>query len=139
MLHDTAVHRAAQIEIDALERRGCRVLRVVLDDDLQAGAWCLMDRARRGGMEPETARAAAAVALGLEVRAGKLLFPDVRIECEEPRADGGGSSSAVDVEVTTAAYRGPALRAKAAAGFRLYALGADGSLRGPEPGLEVAR
>ena len=129
VLHDTAVYRAARLEIQAITARGGRILRVRTEADLQRLASRYLVRARREGDGLGNARAAAAAELGLAEHGGRLTFPDVRIEYRDPGNDGGAScSAAVDVEVTTPDYRGSALRAKAASGFRLYSMAPDGSL-----------
>jgi len=129
VLHDTAVYRAARLEIQAIVARGGRVLRVRTEADLQKLASRYFSRARRTGDGTGSARAEAAVELGLAEHGGRLAFPDVRIEYRDPGAgDGASGSAAVDVEVTTPDYRSSALRAKVASGFRLYSMAPDGSV-----------
>ena len=129
VLHDTAVYRAARLEIEAIVARGGRILRVRTEADLQRLASRHFARARRKGEGMGNARAAAAAELGLAEHEGRLAFPDVRIEYREPGAGGGASGSAVvDLEVTTPDYRSSALRTKAASGFRIYSMAPDGSL-----------
>ena len=129
VLHDTAVYRAARLEIQAIVARGGRILRVRTDADLQRLASRHFARARRNGDGMGHARAAAAAELGLAEHGGRLAFPDVRIEYHDPGIGGGASgSAAVDLEVTTPDYRSSALRAKAASGFRIYSMAPDGSL-----------
>ena len=142
VLHDTAVYRAARREMAAIEARGGRVVLVRTDDDLRRLAWRRAQRARRAGASAEEARAAAAASLRLTVRDGNLTYPDIRIEYERTPATGVAAAAAfVDVEVSTPDYRGPALRAKAAAGFRIYRMGPDGALRAdsPAPAPELSR
>ena len=130
VLHDTAVFRAARREANAIEARGGRIRRIRTDDDLKRLAWRRIDRAKRAGATSAKAQAAAAASLDLSVHDGKLTFPDVRIEFDASAADQGMPGVGfVDVEVATPDYREPALSAKAAAGFRVYSMDADGSLR----------
>ena len=140
VLHDTAVYRAARLEIQAIVARGGRILRVRTDADLQRLASRHFARARRNGDGMGNARVAAAAELGLAEHGGRLAFPDVRIEYCDPGIGGGASgSAAIDLEVTTPDYRSSALRAKAASGFRIYSMAPDGSLSGrhfgPGPGI----
>ncbi len=125
VLHDTAVYRAARMEMQAIEASGGRVRRIRTDDDLRALAWRRVETAKRAGSSSEEAQAVAAASLRLTVRDGKLTLPDVRIEYAEPVADG---AAFVDVEIATPDYREAGLHAKAAAGFRVYRMNADGGL-----------
>ena len=140
VLHDAAVYRAAQIEIDALAGRGMRVYRVRTGDDLQGLARRRTQRARRSGRDMREARAAICEELDLIERDGRFVIPDVRIEYRDP--DGGGGATGtrtIDIEVTTPAYSATKVRTKAEAGFRCYHMQADGSLaeepKGRDSGL----
>ena len=129
ILHDAAVYRAAQIEIDALAARGMRVYRVRTGDDLQGLAWRRRQQARRSGRDMREARAAICEELDLVECNGRFVIPDVRIEYREP--DGGSAatgSGTIDIEVTTPTYSDAKMRTKAEAGFRCYHMQADGSL-----------
>ena len=129
ILHDAAVYRAAQIEIDALAARGTRVYRVRTGDDLQGLAWRRRQQARRSGRDMREARAAICEELDLVERNGRFVIPDVRIEY---RDSAGGSAATgtgtIDIEVTTPTYSADKVRTKAEAGFRCYHMQADGSL-----------
>ena len=129
LMHDVSVFRSARLEIHDIESKGWRILRVLPDDDLKGLVCRRADKAVCAGAEPGSARAKAAESLDLTLHDGKVVYPDVRIEYE--RRSGGGSAGGVgyvDVEVSTPDYRGPALRAKAAAGFRMYHLSAENGL-----------
>ncbi len=128
VLHDTAVFRAARKEVEAIEVGGGRVRRIRTDDDLQRLAWRRIESAKRDGLTREDAQAVASRALRLSIRDGKLTFPDVRIEYQQIADDREPVWRHLDVEIATPDYRGPALRAKQAAGFRLYMMNSDGSL-----------
>ena len=128
VLHDAAVYRAAQIEINALAGRGMRVYRVRTDDDLHSLARRRTQRARRSGRDMREARAAICEELDLIERNGRFVIPDVRIEYRDP--DGGGAATGtrtIDIEVTTPTYSDAKVRTKAEAGFRFYHMQADGS------------
>ena len=129
ILHDAAVYRAAQIEIDALAERGVNVDRVRTGDDLHSLVRRRTARARASGQDMREARAAICAELDLVERDGRFVIPDVRIEYRDP--DGGSAASgfeSIDIEVTTPTYSDSKLRTKAGAGFRCYHMQADGSL-----------
>lgn len=139
VLHDAAVYRAARLEMDRIESAGGRVKRICTDGDLKGLAARTIDRELRAGCEADAAREAAAAELGLIVRRGGLVYPDVRIEFDRPVSTGG--TAFVDVEVSTPDYRGPALEAKSAAGFRMYRMNAVGGLcpDADEPEYQISR
>ena len=136
VLHDVAVYRAACREMHAIQERGGRVVLVRTDDDLrQLVAW-RAGRAMRAGASQRKARSSSAASLGLTMHGRNVTYPDIRIEYERADAsDGPPRSGFVDVEVATLDYRRPTLRAKAAAGFRIYRIDASGSLCGVAPAL----
>lgn len=136
VLHDVAVYRAARREMQAIQERGGRVVLVRTDDDLrQLVAW-RAGRARRAGASQRRAKANAAASLGLTMRGSNVTYPDIRVEFEHPEAsDGPARSGYIDVEVATLDYREPALRAKGAAGFRIYRIDASGNLCTGVPAL----
>ena len=125
VLHDTAVYRAARCEMRRISAEGGVVRRIRTERQLRRIALCRMDAAKRRGEECGNARAAAAAELRLTVTDGKLSFPDVRIEWER-RVAHGSESGLADIEVTTADYRERSLSAKAAAGYQIYEMAADG-------------
>lgn len=101
-----------------------------MEADLQRLAWRRIERAVRAGKSRRDAKAAAAAELGLGLLAGKLAFPDARVEYGEAARTGGADRCLHrDLEVVTRDYREPALRAKQAAGFRMHSMEPDGSLR----------
>ena len=129
VLHDAAVFRAARLEIRDIEGRGGRAVRVRTDGDLKRLVCRRVGGADRARADADASRAAAAKELGLAVVDGNVIYPDVRIEYErDGEGDHTGAAGWVDVEVTTRDYRASALQAKADAGFRLYRMGADGSV-----------
>ena len=67
----------------------------------------------------EAPRDRAAAELSLPVEHGKVLFPDAQIEY----VTAAGLAGRCNVEVASEHYGGEAIRAKAAAGFAMYARG----------------
>jgi hypothetical protein len=116
--HDAAIYRMFQAERERIERAGGQVRRVVLDYELKRNVYAPLAKARH--LSPaEYARRQAEVARqnGLVVVAGKIPLPDLRVEY----VDQEGELARVDLELATGHYHAPALRAKAAAGFKFYA------------------
>ena len=120
--HDAAIYRMYQAEKQKIEQAGGRLRRVVLDYELKQKVYSPLAKARR--LPPlDYARHQAEVAQqnGLTVIEGKIPLPDLRVEYETP----AGDLAHVDLELATGHYHGPALQAKAEAGFKMYAV--DGS------------
>ena len=117
--HDVAVYRAAGLAQARIEASGGRVTRVRIDAELKGLVAARAERARQATGQPaaDEARRRAAAALGLPVEDGQVLVPDVQIEY----VDAAGRTGRCHVEVASAHYRGRAIRAKAKAGFALYA------------------
>jgi hypothetical protein len=116
--HDSAIYRMYQIEKQKLEQAGGRIRRIVLDYELKQKVYSPLAKAK--GLPPlDYARRQAEVARqnGLTVIDGKIPLPDLRIEYDTPTGD----SAHVDLELATGHYHGPALQAKAEAGFKMYA------------------
>ena len=122
--HDSALYRMFQAEASKIQQDGGRVKRVVLDFELKRDVY-----AELADENPEDAEAyrerqqLVATANHLSVVRGHIQFPDLRIEYENARGQGGR----VDVELTTDHYKKGQIAAKAAAGFTLYSLGGDSS------------
>ena len=117
--HDVAVFRAASLAQARIEAGGGRVMRVRIDAELKGAVAARGERERRsrGREAAEAARRQAAAALGLAVEDGKVLVPDAQIEF----VDAAGRTGRCNVEVASEHYRGRSIRAKARAGFALYA------------------
>src|SRR5207245_718300 len=101
---------------------GGHIRRVILDYELKRRVYTPLAKAK--GLGPnEYARRQEEIARqnGLKVIAGKIPLPDLRIEYETRDRE----VTRVDLELATGHYHGPALQAKAEAGFKFYA--ADGS------------
>ena len=117
--HDVAVYRAANAAQARIEAAGGRVLRVRIDAELTGRIAARTERARQAGGRDaaDLARRLAAGALGLPVEAGQVLVPDAQIEY----VDTAACTGRCNVEVASEHYRGRSIRAKARAGFALYA------------------
>ena len=116
--HDVAVYRAACSAQARIEAEGGRVTRIRIDAELKGLVAARSEQARREGREAaDEARRAAAEALGLPVDRGKVLVPDAQVEY----VDAAGRTGRCNVEVASEHYRGEAIRAKARAGFAMYA------------------
>ena len=119
--HDAAIYRMYHSEASQIERAGGRIRRVVLDYELKQKVYRPLAKARAKPGAPgsaEYARLQAEIARQnqLKVVQGKILLPDLRIEYETAN----GELAHVDLELATHHYRGASLRAKAAAGFKMY-------------------
>ena len=124
--HDTAVYRATWKERQRLRKQGARVRRVRLDTELRSAVARASESARRknGNRAADEARHRVAHELGLPIDdEGRVLYPDAQIEYE----DAEGRTGRVNVEAVSGDYREPAVRAKAAAGFAMYASGSAGA------------
>jgi hypothetical protein len=120
--HDAAIYRMHQAEKQKIEQAGGRIRRVVLDFELKQKVYSPLAKGKH--LPPlDYARLQAEVARqnGLAVIEGKIPLPDLRIEYETPVGD----LAHADLELATGHYHGPALQAKAEAGFKMYAT--DGS------------
>ena len=117
--HDCAVYRAACDAAERIEAEGGRVERVRVDAELKGTVAARAERARQaeGRDAADAARREAAVELGLPVADGKVLFPDAQIEYVTAAGRAGRSN----VEVASQHYNGTSVRAKAGAGFQMYA------------------
>ena len=116
--HDVAVYRAACSAQARIEAEGGCVTRIRIDAELKGLVAARSEQARREGREAaDEARGQAAEALGLPVEGGKVLVPDAQVEY----VDAAGRAGRCNVEVASEHYRGEAIRAKARAGFAMYA------------------
>ena len=118
--HDCAVYRAACDASARIEAAGGRVNLVRVDAELKGTVARGAERVRQGeGREAADAeRRRLAAELGLPVSEdGKVLFPDAQIEY----TDAAGRAGRASVEVASQHYSGATVRAKAAAGFQMYA------------------
>ena len=129
--HDTAIYRACRKERQRLAQRGATVRRVRLDAELKSavarGSEAVRLKHGKQAADAERHRIARELGLPTDDR-DQVLYPDAQIEYE----DAEGRTGRVNIEAVSGNYREPAVRAKAAAGFRLHADGpaAAGLLRG---------
>ena len=117
--HDVAVYRAAVAEQRRIEDAGGRVIRVRIDAELKGRVAAATERARQsaGREAADAARSRAASEEGLPMDGGRVLVPDAQVEYISAAGVGGRCN----VEVASEHYAGGAIRAKAKAGFRMYA------------------
>ena len=119
MGHEVAVYRAACAAQARIEAASGRVARIRIDAELKGQVAARAERARQatGRAAAEAARRRAAAELHLPVEHGTVLFPDAQIEY----VTAAGLAGRCNVEVASAHYGSGAIRAKAAAGFQMYA------------------
>jgi hypothetical protein len=100
--------------------------RIVLDFEMQAQVHSAIYHERKADPDRDLEEIRRQVAEQLQVPMvdGQIQIPDARIEYE---LDQGSRATFSDIEVATAAYRPGHLRAKAQAGFRIYASPRDRS------------
>ena len=125
IVHDAALYRMFQAEAARIEKDGGTVRSVVLDYELKKRAYSPLAKAR--DLPPaEFADRQRSVAQenDLPLVDGRLVLPDLRIEYQSR----DGQEQHVDLELATRNYRSQHLRAKAAAGFRMYADASSGAL-----------
>lgn len=119
--HDAAIYRMYQTETKKIEQAAGRIRRVVLDYELKQEVYrpLAKARAKASPLSPEYGRRQAEIANqnSLKVIHGKILLPDLRIEYDTAT----GERAHVDLELATHHYRGSSMRAKAEAGFKMYA------------------
>jgi hypothetical protein len=118
--HDADLYRVYQKAAAKIEAQGGRVLRVVLDYELQKH---LNRDLAKLGKDRNSAESQQAIAEkhGLHVVRAKIPVPDIRIEYETC----DGDRARVDLELATSNYRGENLSEKVSAGFSLYAHAGD--------------
>lgn len=129
--HDSLIYPAYLKEIERIAALGARNPRLRLDFEI-AGAVSRAIHEERTA-DPERGLAAIkrqiASEFNLPYTDGRILIPDARIDYDlEPDSRSGSS----DIEVVTGAYGSASLRAKAEAGFRLYASAGDCARLGAE-------
>jgi len=122
--HDTQIYRAYLKEAEKIERSGGVNLRVELDFELKAKVYRAVHEARKADPERdvEEIRREAAAQFELPYVGNRIEIPDARIHYDR---DQGSRAAFSDIEVVTAAYRPGHMRAKAQAGFRMYASASD--------------
>ena len=130
--HDAQIYRAYCKEAARIEQKGGTNLRVRLDFELKSDVQKAIHAAGKAEPGQDMAEIKQQVAQQFElpyVNDG-IQIPDARIEYDLDRKGGqemdqGARSGHEDIEVLTAAYSPGHLRAKAQAGFHLYASPSD--------------
>jgi hypothetical protein len=130
MEHDSLIYRAYRKEAEKITDQGGTNLRVKLDFEIKADVQKAIHAERKADPTRNMAEIKERVAKQRELPFvdGRIQIPDGRIEFDRKLGndqDQGSRTGHEDIEVLTAAYRPGHLRAKAQAGFRAYAAGAD--------------
>jgi DNA-binding transcriptional ArsR family regulator len=130
MEHDSLIYRAYRKEAEQITDQGGTNLRVKLDFEIKADVQKAIYAERKADPKRDMAEIKEQVAKQQELPFvdGRIQIPDARIEFDSKLNDDqdqGSRTGHEDIEVLTAAYRPGHLRAKAQAGFRAYAAGAD--------------
>ncbi len=116
--HDVGIYRMYQVEAARIERDGGKIRRVVLDFELKNRVF---SAANSGGCEKgpdyDRRKCDAAAENDLKVVNGRVVFPDLRVEYETRDQE----MTKVDLELATADYKSSQVRAKHAAGLKIYA------------------
>jgi hypothetical protein len=116
LAHDAQLFRMYQGELAAIEARGGRVTRVVIDAELAREYSQYRQRPRaEGDADRETDAEAFAHAHDLPMADGHIKFPDVRIEFEVD-----GRVQRRDLELVTEHYSRASIAAKTRAGFAIF-------------------
>jgi hypothetical protein len=130
--HDTQIYRAYRKEAERIEQKGGSNLRVKLDFELKSDVQKAIHANRKADPERDMGEIKQQVAqqFDLPYVNNGIQIPDARIEYDLDRKGDqdigqGSGSSHEDIEVLTAAYRPGHLRAKAQAGFHVYASASD--------------
>lgn len=130
--HDTQIYRAYRKEAEHIEQKGGSNLRVKLDFELKSEVQKAIHANRKADPKRDMGEIKQQVVQQFDlpyVNDG-IQIPDARIEYDLDRKgdqdmDQGSRSGHEDIEVLTAAYRPGHLRAKAQAGFHVYASPSD--------------
>ena len=132
--HDSRIYRAYLKEAERIEKQGGHRLRVRLDFELKAQVQKALYAYRKTEPKRHVNDIKQQVAQELELPYvnNSIQIPDARIQYDFDRKnddglDQGSRSGHSDIEVLTAAYRPGHLRAKAQAGFHVYASVSDRS------------
>ena len=117
--HECAVYRAGCAAAKRIEAEGGCVERIRVDAELKGRVAAHAERARQaeGREAADAERRRAAAEFDLPIEHGKVLFPDAQIEY----VNAAGRSGRCHVEVVSQHYASGTIRAKAAAGFQMYA------------------
>ncbi|MGH9533347.1 MAG: hypothetical protein ACRD2E_00650 [Terriglobales bacterium] len=128
-LHDSNLYPVYRAHAAQLQSQGATIRRVVLDFEMKK--MYLRELRRREKEHPnadrEILQRAVAAQFELPVLAGRVQFPDLRIEYEMP----GAGIARADIELATASYHHRHIAQKARAGFTIYADPGDRGRLGP--------
>jgi hypothetical protein len=102
------------------------VRRVILDDELKGTAFRALQAERQNGVSDEDAHWHVARVQGLPLDDGHFVFPDVRLEVEDP----DGTIRTVDLELVTEHYHRGHVGGKARAGFQMFGAQSAGTKGG---------
>jgi hypothetical protein len=116
LTHDARLYLMFETDREGLEAEGARITRAVLDYELRSDCGACVDRQKRAGVDPASARHTCARYQDLPFADGQVRFPDVRVEYET--ADGIGGWR--DLELATEHYGRSQIGGKQTAGFRVY-------------------
>lgn len=118
LAHDAQLHRLFQTEARRIEAEGGRVTRVVLDYEWKRDYHAFVHRttSTNADVDARTARRMFAEQHDLPFGAGRIQFPDVRIEYESE----DGRECHRDLELSTEHYSRSQVAGKQRAGFRVY-------------------
>lgn len=124
--HDTQIYSAYLKESERITKDGGSNLRVELDFEIKSRVQKAIRAARKADPDRDMTDIKREVAeqQQLPFVRNKVEIPDARIHYD---MDEGSRTAFSDVEVVTAAYRPGHMRAKAQAGFRMYASSSDRS------------
>jgi DNA-binding PadR family transcriptional regulator len=130
LAHDAQLYRLFQTEAAAIEARGGRIERVVIDAELKRDYQSFLNRPDHAAPDQQAQDVEVfARAHDLPVVDGHLQLPDLRIEYEIE-----GHLERRDLELVTEHYSRAHVATKARAGFALYrAHGRGGAKRGGSP------
>jgi hypothetical protein len=134
--HDASLFRMVrQVEAE-LKEQGSRVERVILDDELKGAAYRALHEAQSQWGSDRHAKVAVAEAQSLHLEGDRFVFPDVRLEVQDP----DGTVRTVDLEMVTKEYHRGHMAGKSGAGFRMFSGGSGGSRGGtPQDPQHVGR
>jgi len=120
--HDASLYRLYHKVADEIERKGGKVLRVQLDNELKEKLYRKLGRAQaQGDRQAQRSKVTFARELHLPVVNDKVSFPDLRIEYATEEME----IARVDLELATGHYHAGHLAEKARAGFQIYARSED--------------
>ena len=122
--HDSAIYRLYCKEADRIVRNGGKPTRILLDFELKKDVYKELSGIDKGLSrdKQEEFRRQIAERHGLKIVNNRIQIPDLRIEYEDHER----GKVKVDLEYVTRHYKSSQIRAKAAAGFRLYGDGYRG-------------